>query len=82
MALKEIQIKEVGELPTDVRAVLKEELGPEGYSDLLDRKGLVEVQIENSVPRVKEIKEVKGTYGEWVLQGCNGGKPIKNIFKY
>ena len=83
MALKEIQIKTISELPTHQKEALKARLGTPQFNLFSALNVLVELRVLNSTPHVDpNIKIVEGTFSDSILCDINGGDKIGDVFSY
>ena len=82
MALKEIQIKQISELPSHRKAALKEKFGPEVFNNYAEIDALVEIRVASSIPHIQNIDVINGTFSDKLLSDINRGEEIEDIFKY
>lgn len=82
MALKEIKIKPISELPSHTKLELKRQIGDETFNRYYEADALIEIRVENSTPHIAGLELVKGTFSDRILNNVNGGKKIEDVFKY
>ena len=80
MAIKEIQIKPISELPSHQKDALKDRIGEEPFNRLSIANALVEIKVANSIPHIDSINPINGTYTQQILNNINNGKKIEDIF--
>ena len=81
MALKEIQIKRISELPLHQKESLRTRMGDDAFNRHTVSDALVEITVSNSIPHIGNIVAFNGTFSDRLLADVNGGKRVDDIFK-
>lgn len=82
MALKEIQIKSISELPLHQRDALRDKVGKDAFNQFAQANALVEIKVASSTPHIDSIEPIAGTFSERLLANVNDGEEIEDIFNY